>query len=222
MFTKHSKSPLKHMPYIFTSIVFTLALFVNIHAINSIVIDDQSTPLANSPIVINGNSNGSQIHPAEYFRRMASIPKTEPLSGPALYNYYVDLITTDIYPDISADYVKAIVWHESRYNPDAVNSRTGVCGLMQISPKWHIDRARSIGVDDLCDPYGNLLVGCDILNEISQRYGFRYALNFFAGGYTYADAYKNSTSPFEKELEIIIEQMNNGDIVVGGGQDAKA
>lgn len=144
------------------------------------------------------------------------IPEPEPLEGPALYASYADTITSTIYPDISADYVKAIIYHESRYNPDALNSATGVKGLMQINPKWHTKRAESLGVIDLFDPYGNILVGCDILNELTQQHDFNYALNFFAGGYPYADRYKNSASPFVKQLNDIIRQMENGEIILEG------
>lgn len=145
-----------------------------------------------------------------------AVPTPNPLSGPALYASYADEIVTNIYPDIQSDYVKAIIWHESRYNPDSINSRTGVTGLMQISPKWHTKRAESLGVTDLTDPYGNILVGCDILNELTQKHDFNYALNFFAGGYPYADRYKNSVSPFVEQLNDIIHQMENGEIVLEG------
>lgn len=138
------------------------------------------------------------------------------LSGPKLYSSYVDEITSVIYPDIPAEYVKAIIWHESRYQPDKTNNKTGVKGLMQISPKWHTKRAESLGVTNLFDPYGNILVGCDILHELTQQHDFNYALNFFAGGYPYADRYKSSVSPFVKELNNIIHQMENGEIILGG------
>lgn len=140
--------------------------------------------------------------------------ESEPLEGAALYASYAEEITQTTYPDISADYVKAIIWHESRYQPEVVNGHTGVKGLMQINPKWHTGRAESLGVDDLFDPYGNILVGCDILNELTQQHDFNYALNFFAGGYPYADRYKDSASPFVQELNVIIHQMENGEILL--------
>lgn len=121
-----------------------------------------------------------------------------------MYWGYVKDITAKYYPDIDADYVYAIIYHESRFKPDAVNEKTGVVGLMQISPKWHTERASNLGVKDLKDPYGNILVGCDLLNELTKDYDFNYALNFFAGGYAYADRYKDTTSPFISELNDII------------------
>lgn len=139
-----------------------------------------------------------------------------PLTGPILYANFVDEIVETVYPDIFADYVKAIIWHESRYEPWRVNTKTNATGLMQILPRWHTKRAESLGVTSLLDPYGNILVGCDILNELTQSHNFDYALNFFAGGYPYADRYKDSTSPFIEELNEIINQMETGVIVLGG------
>lgn len=127
-------------------------------------------------------------------------------------NGWVKMITTSIYPDLSEDYIKAIIYHESRYQPNVVNSKTGVQGLMQINPKWHTDRALRLGVTDLLDPYGNVLVGCDILNEMTKKHDFNYALNFFAGGYRYANRYKTSTSPFIEQLTRIISEMEAGQL----------
>lgn len=137
----------------------------------------------------------------------------DPLQTEAeLYNSYADEIVEKFYPDLDVRYVKAIIYHESRYQPDLTNSKTGVKGLMQISPKWHTKRAENLGVTDLFDPYGNILVGCDILNDLTQKQDFNYALNFFAGGYPYANRYKSSTSPFVEQLTRIIVEMEAGRI----------
>lgn len=113
-------------------------------------------------------------------------------------------VCTDIYPDLDPNYILAIIYHESRFKPDAVNLRTNATGLMQVLPKWHAARAQKLGVS-LTDPAGNILVGCDILNEVYQQsHSLRYALNVYAGGYSYANNYKNTKSQFEKELDEII------------------
>lgn len=139
----------------------------------------------------------------------------EPLIGTALYLSYVDEIIETYYPDLDADIIKAVIYHESRFQPDAKNSKTGVIGLMQISPKWHTKRAARLGVS-LNDPYGNILVGCDILHEQLQGHSMSYALNMFAGGYTYADSYRNSTSPYVKAVNSICARIQSGDILLGG------
>lgn len=61
------------------------------------------------------------------------------------------------------------VWTtESSGRVDAVN---GDCsGLMQISLKWHRDRMKRLGVSDIFDLRGNILVGCDYLSELFEEY----------------------------------------------------
>lgn len=143
-------------------------------------------------------------------------PEPEPLSGPALYLQYVDEITSTIYTDLDPVRVKAIIYHESRYQPETVNKKTGVVGLMQISPKWHTKRARNLGVSDLKDPYGNILVGCDILHEMMQGHSMDYATNVFAGGYKYANSYKNGVSPYVRDIRRIEQKLRTGELVIGG------
>lgn len=135
-----------------------------------------------------------------------------------IYTDYVYEICGEIYPDVNPMYVEAIIWHESRFQADVVNPRSGTTGLMQVSPKWHTARANALGVSDLTDPYGNILVGCDILHELTEKYSFDYALDFFAGGYAYANTYKGRMSPFVRELREIIEteQLGRGLYISGG------
>lgn len=124
------------------------------------------------------------------------------------YVNYAYEISDQWYPDINPQYVCAIMYHESRFDPTRTNSKTGVKGLCQISQKWHTKRAANLGVTDLYDPWGNILVCYDILNELAQSKGFCYAINFYAGGYPYANQYLDSVSPFEKELEQIMDEQN--------------
>lgn len=142
--------------------------------------------------------------------------ETVELEGAELYASYVDEITSTIYTDVDPLLVKAIIQNESRYIPDAVNGKSGTTGLMQISPKWHTVRAESLGVTDLKDPYGNILVGCDILHDLYQTHSKEYSLSVYAGGYAYADKYKDSKSPYQQLIESIMQQISDGTIVIGG------
>lgn len=130
------------------------------------------------------------------------------LSEEDLYVNYVYEIAHFHYPNVDPDRVCAIIYHESRFDPNARNEKTGVEGLTQINPKWHSKRAERLGVTNLYSPYGNILVCFDILNELAEDNGMDYALNFFAGGYPYANRYRNSTSPFIKELDEISATEN--------------
>ena len=42
---------------------------------------------------------------------------------------------------------------------------------MQVSKKWHTDRMEKLGVSDLYDESGNILVATDYLYELFMKYG---------------------------------------------------
>lgn len=70
---------------------------------------------------------------------------------------------------ICPELLMAMIEVESSGNPDATN---GTCkGLMQVSDKWHTERMERLGVSDIYDPYGNILVATDYLLELFEKYG---------------------------------------------------
>lgn len=72
---------------------------------------------------------------------------------------------------ISPEFLEAVAYSESRYQPDASN---GECiGLMQICPRWHWDRMERLGVSDeeLWTVEGSMAVAADYLAELFERYG---------------------------------------------------
>lgn len=70
--------------------------------------------------------------------------------------------------DICPELLMAIIEVESSGRTNATN---GDCsGLMQISVKWHQDRMERLGVSDIFDLRGNILVGCDYLSELFTEY----------------------------------------------------
>lgn len=130
-------------------------------------------------------------------------------------NSYIDSIVKERYPELDKTTIQAIVYNESHYSPAAVNPTSGTKGLMQISPKWHTERASRLGVTDLLDAYGNILVGCDILAEVTRNTGsFTYALDVFAGGYEYANAYIGSVSPARANISNTVSMINSGEICI--------
>lgn len=146
----------------------------------------------------------------QYTSYMDSIKEDvrQSMTAESLYINYAYEISAYSYPNIDPEYVCAIIYHESRFDPNTQNEKTDARGLAQIRPKWHSERAQRLGVTNLYDPHGNILVCFDILSEQTEKHNFEYALNLFAGGYPYANRYKNSTSPFVKELNEIIETQN--------------
>jgi soluble lytic murein transglycosylase-like protein len=78
--------------------------------------------------------------------------------------------------------VLAVISIESRFNPIA-ESVMGAKGLMQIIPKYHLDKLRAAGGEDaVFDPESNIHVGTRILQEYVHRTGTLEAgLQFYNG-----------------------------------------
>lgn len=74
-----------------------------------------------------------------------------------------------IYP-ICPELIQAQIFYESS-NRESATSEYGDIGYMQVNPKWQAGRMENLGVNDLSDGYQNILVGCDLLCELFQKYG---------------------------------------------------
>lgn len=48
--------------------------------------------------------------------------------------------------------------------------KEGSTGYMQVLPKWHKERMRRLNVDNVENPYFNVLVGVDYLAELQERF----------------------------------------------------
>lgn len=70
---------------------------------------------------------------------------------------------------ICPELLEAVIETESGGNPDAVGD-LGEIGLMQVYPKYHMNRAEHLKVYNLFEPYGNIIVGTDYLAELFQEY----------------------------------------------------
>ncbi len=80
--------------------------------------------------------------------------------------------------------ILAVMAIESRYNPVAESSM-GAKGLMQIIPKYHLEKLSDHGGEHaLLDPEINILVGAQILREYTRRFGsLEVALQAYGGAY---------------------------------------
>lgn len=86
------------------------------------------------------------------------------------------------YPNVDPSLVLSVIYQESRFKP---NVSSGNCvGLMQVSTYWHRDRGAKLGVNDFLDPYSNILIGVDLLNEliIASEGDIYKALTRYNGG----------------------------------------
>lgn len=106
--------------------------------------------------------------------------------------------------DIAPEFLEAIAYHESRFDPSATN---GSCvGLMQVAPKWHQDRMERLGFteEDLMTVDGSMGVAADYLKELFETYDDPYWVLMTYNGDSNAEAYMNlEHSPSEYALNVV-------------------
>lgn len=84
----------------------------------------------------------------------------------------IDALCIEIGKDngIAPELLEAIIWKESRFQPEVVNA-SGTChGLMQINRGCHKNRMAKLGATDIYDPKDNIRVGADYLSELFSQY----------------------------------------------------
>ena len=126
---------------------------------------------------------------------------------------YVQEIS-EIY-ELNPNLVLAMIETESSGRRKVV-SKAGCVGLMQVSPKWHKDRMERLGVSDLKDAYGNILVGCDYLAEMFDKYDDVYCvlMGYNQGEYGGAIG-KAMEGKYSNYAKKIVNRMNELDEVRG-------
>lgn len=105
--------------------------------------------------------------------------------------------------------VLAIIGQESNYQTDAVGDDGNSIGLMQIQPRWHQGRMDRLGVTDLLDPYQNITVGIDLLAELIEMGGTRWAIMAYNAGAETADYYITigTITDYAAEVERLREEI---------------
>ena len=106
--------------------------------------------------------------------------------------------------------VLAVISVESRFNPIA-ESVMGAKGLMQIIPKYHLDKLRAAGGEDaVFDPESNIHVGARILQEYVYRTGTLEAgLQFYNGALRdNSAAYAQKVMAERSRLEQVLKSRN--------------
>lgn len=90
--------------------------------------------------------------------------------------------------NVSPALVVAVIERESKCDLLALGDNGRSFGLMQIQPKWHLQRMVDLGCTDLLDPYQNIKVGVDYLAELQERNpNIYWVLMAYNGGAGYAN-----------------------------------
>lgn len=98
----------------------------------------------------------------------------------------------DMY-DLDSAILVSLVDSESTRNIWAINGTHK--GLTQVTAKWHQDRMDRLGVTDLYDPYGSILVCADYLDEllgIGEKKGYGRSIEYALMRYNMATDTANS------------------------------
>lgn len=84
--------------------------------------------------------------------------------------------------EIDPAVIIAMIERESSYKADAIGDNGNSFGLMQIQPRWHYQRMVELDCTDLLDPYQNITVGIDFLDELLDKYSLEEALTAYNSG----------------------------------------
>ena len=122
-------------------------------------------------------------HPELYNKIEPKVVSNIQIDVKGISNEMIDDIATR--SGVDPNIVKAIIKEESNGNPDAIGDGGESIGLMQIQPKHHKKRMEELGVVSLFDPQENVIVGCNILAELYDKYGnYEDALSVYNSGNT--------------------------------------
>lgn len=66
--------------------------------------------------------------------------------------------------------VFCMIHQESSFDASKIGDSGEAFGLLQVWPKWHSDRMKKLGCEDLLDPYQNVTVGIDYYAECLEKY----------------------------------------------------
>ena len=112
--------------------------------------------------------------------------------------------------DVDPAIVIAIIKRESNFDILAVGDEGNSLGLMQIQPRWSVDRMKELECDNLLDPYQNVKVGIDILADLMEEgETLEWVLMAYNGGNTYADriAGEGRVSEYAKDVIKMSEEL---------------
>lgn len=105
---------------------------------------------------------------------------------------------------ICPELLMAIAEAESSGSPKAVNKECK--GIMQVAEIWHKDRMELLGVTDIFDAEGNILVATDYLYELFEKYEDPGAVLMFYNGDKKAKSYLEGNEEMSNYASKILER----------------
>ena len=105
--------------------------------------------------------------------------------------------------NICPEVLEAICWVESNCIAEISNA-SGTChGLAQINAGSHRKRMSRLGVNDLFDIEGNILVACDYLSELLQEHDLESSLCLYNGVNSDSTSYSRKVLKIAHYLEVV-------------------
>lgn len=183
------------------TIIFSLATILIVP--RSIIKDSEFTSIEQLP-AYNCSTMSAHISSSTHNESISSPDKAyyhKTASDPVIYTdqdnlgLWIDQISQSYGVDPSL--IRAIIEVESGWKVDAISSSGEHVGLMQLSTKWQRARANKLGVQDLSDPYSNVLVGIDYISyTLKETHGdVSWTLMIYNQGYQ--SAYENHLTGVE-------------------------
>jgi soluble lytic murein transglycosylase-like protein len=167
------------------SVTRTLLAFVGVLAVAGFMLQplqrglDENGLLAGEPfggsaLVAAGPIQQAQpetAHEREQRLLTEFIAKRYRVSEQAVGNYVAHAYQAGAQHSVDPLLILAVMAVESRYNPVA-ESNMGAKGLMQVIPKWHLEKLEDHGGEQaVLEPSVNIEVGARILREYHRRVG---------------------------------------------------
>ena len=153
---------------------------LSLGAVN-VAVADPATTRASGPIQALASET-----PAEHEQRAVTefISKRYRVASDAVASFVAAAYRAGAQHSVDPLLILAVMAIESRYNPVA-ESNMGARGLMQIIPKFHLEKLMDHGGEHaVLDPEVNIAVGAQILREYYRRFGdLESSLQMYAGAF---------------------------------------
>lgn len=176
----------------------------------SLAADPSVTTLARGPIQPRLTET-----PAEHEQRAVTefIAKRYRVASDAVASFVAAAYRAGAQHSVDPLLILAVMAIESRYNPVA-ESNMGARGLMQIIPKFHLEKLMDHGGEHaVLDPEVNITVGAQILREYYRRFGdLETSLQMYAGAFDEPTSqYANKVLAEKARLEALRNKLKKQD-----------